>query len=151
MLSTGMGIADFPDSLPLPECAAVLNAGVCGSLNPEYQVGDVVRPSRVEDGESGICIDVPSGSGGKLVTVFRPLLSQQEKHSIPGDIVDMECYPQALWAKENSIPFYCVKVVSDTMNTDPFLSAHLDSLNAVLPVLTESVEKAVKKLAENLG
>lgn len=151
MLSTGMGIADFPDSLPLPECAAVLNAGVCGSLNPEYQVGDVVRPSRVEDGESGICIEVPSGSGGKLVTVFRPLLSRQGKRAIPGDIVDMECYPQVLWAREHSIPFHCLKVVSDTMNTDPFLSAHLASLKTVLPILTESVEKVVKNLVGNSG
>ncbi len=151
MLSTGMGISDFPGSLLLPDCTAVLNAGVCGSLNPEYQVGDVVRPSGVEDGESGLCIDVPSGSGGKLVTVVRPLLSRQAKHSIPGDVVDMECYPQASWANENSIPFYCVKVVSDTIDTMPFVSAHLASLNTVLPVLTESVEKVVKNLVGNSG
>jgi len=151
ILSTGMGISDFPGSLLLPDCTAVMNAGICGALKTGYRIGDIVRPSRVRDGGTGMCIDIPSGSDGDLTTVCKPILSQKAKLSIPGDVVDMECYPQASWARENSIPFYCVKVVSDTIDTMPFVSAHLASLKTVLPVLTESVEKVVKNLVGNSG
>lgn len=146
-----MGISDFPGTTLLPDCRAVLNAGVCGALRAGYRIGDVVLPSGVWDGETGTRIDLPYGSGGRLVTVGKPILSQKEKQSISGDVVDMECFPQASWAKEKSIPFYCIKVVSDTFDTDAGVSAHLASLGAVLPILTEAVEKSVKNLLENGG
>ncbi len=149
VLSTGMGISDFPGTILLPDCRAMLNTGVCGALRAGYRIRDIVSPSRVQDGEAGTWIDLPHGSGGELMTLGRPILSQEEKQSISGDIVDMECFPQALWAREQSIPFYCVKVVSDTFDTDVGVSAHLASLGEVLPVLTEAVEKFVKNLVEN--
>ncbi|NOY23332.1 MAG: hypothetical protein GXO70_07465 [Acidobacteria bacterium] len=149
ILATGMGIADFPGSLSLPDCRALLNVGVCGALQAGYRIGDAVLPSRVLDGETGTRIDLPFGSEGILVTVGSPVLSKKEKQSISGDIVDMECFPQALWAKEQSIHFYCLKVVSDTFDTVSGVSAHLASLGAALQGLTESVENFVKNLVEN--
>ncbi len=149
VLITGMGISDFPGSLLLPDCRALLNAGVCGALGSGYGIGDVVWPSGVLDGETNTRIDLLSGSEGILATVRSPVLSQKEKQFTSGDIVDMECFPQALWAKEQSIPFYCLKVVSDTLDTVSGVPAHLASLGAALRVLTESVENFVKSLMEN--
>ena len=149
MLVTGMGLEAFPGHLSVPECRILLNTGICGALRAGYKTGDTLRPRQVLDVKSDAGFPIFSGESGVLVTVQTPVLTVEEKLAIPGDIVDMECFPQAVWGGKNGISFYCMKVVSDTVDTLPSVSAHKASLSVALSVLTESVENFVKNLVEN--
>jgi len=148
ILVTGMGITKFPGFLSLPGFGEMLNTGVCGAVRPGFHTGEVVMPALVRAFRGDDEITLPSGNSGRLVTVKEPVLSPAEKLAIPGEFVDMECFPQAFWAGNEKIPFHCLKVISDTVGTETGISAHVSSLGAVLPVLTESVEKLVKNLVE---
>ncbi len=149
ILVTGMGIREFPGHLSVPYCEWMVNAGICGALGPEYQIGDIVEPAVIRLRDEADEVILPGGQGGSLVTVHTPVFSPGEKESIPGDFVDMECFYQAEWAKKNDIPFYCLKIISDVPGTESTFSAHLSSLGKVLPVLTKSVEHFVKNLVGN--
>ncbi len=148
IVTTGMGGFDFPGKFSVQNIQTLLNVGVCGAVRGGWQIGDIVFPSRIRSADACLEVELSSGSGAVLTTVRRPLLYRQDKLAVSGDIVDMECFPQALWAKRNQIPFFCIKVISDTIETEPGPVAHLKELGGVLPLLTESVENFVKNLVE---
>jgi adenosylhomocysteine nucleosidase len=103
----------------------LLSAGFAGGIDPALARNDLVLPAEVIDLEGSLIeIDgeVPSvpgvaRAGGRLLTVDRVIASSAEKaelrQSHRADLVDMETSALALVARERSLRFLAVRVVSD--------------------------------------
>ncbi len=102
-----------------------ISVGFAGALEPDYKVGDVFIAQRViADGVeySGGLPRCPGGSclRGTLLTMDRVVQSTEEKRrlaALGAQVVDMEAAAVASVAAERSLPFYCVRAVSDTTET----------------------------------
>ena len=91
-------------------------------------------------------IRVVNGVRGLLETVDEPVLDSESKQVLEGDFVDMEAYHVASRCLALNLPFYCAKVVGDTLETPPLTAAVMKECRRVMPQLTISVENAVKNL-----
>ena len=102
--------------------AALVSTGFAGALAPDYKVGDLFVAQRVIGGGvgySGRLPACPNGScrRGTLLTVDRVVQSAEEKRRLAASsgaqAVDMEAAAVAEVAAERSLPFYCVRALSD--------------------------------------
>lgn len=109
--------------------SAVVSVGYVGALDPALEVGQIFLARRVKRmGEKvdyqGELPAFPNAEGvaqGTLLTIDRVAQTSQEKRMLRqsgADAVDMEAYAVAAEAAKRSIPFYCVRVVSDHADTD---------------------------------
>ena len=97
---------------------AVLSTGLCGALTDELEVGDIVVGAAV----NGSPVDVPCAMAGRyllgeIASVDRVAQTVEEKRVLrqTGAIaVEMEAAGVLERAKRWGVPFYCVRVVSDT-------------------------------------
>lgn len=104
---------------------ALVSVGFVGALDLDYKVGDVFVAQRVLGGDTEYSGFLPRSSGGfhrrgTLLTVDRIVGSVEEKRRLAfsgAQAVDMEAAAIAELAAERSLPFYCVRVVSDAANT----------------------------------
>jgi adenosylhomocysteine nucleosidase len=146
MLETGLGAAAMETalrwSLNAPRFGEVpyrprfvLSAGFSGALQAEQHVGDVILATEIID-ESANCWpvtwpgDIPDGempSRGRLLTVSQLVGDPQDKQRLGQQYqalaVDMETAIVARMCLEYGVPFACVRVISDELNTP--LSPHL--------------------------
>lgn len=102
----------------------ILNIGMAGRLNPAIMIGSIHFINRIycsEESES-ISLIVPSiitpQSSASLLTVNQPvsdpLIRDKFFKEFQVDIVDMEAYGLAQTAASADIPFYSIKIVSDS-------------------------------------
>ena len=98
----------------------LISTGFCGALVPELQVADVVVATEVAGGESRYAA-APIESArpnhqGLIRTHSRVAGTAEERrtlHATGAIAVEMEASGVAGCARKHSLPFYCVKVVTD--------------------------------------
>lgn len=96
---------------------AVLSTGLCGAIDPRLSVGDIVVASRVNGLEAALPVCRRPHRVGELISVDRVASSAEEKRRLAASgavAVEMEAAAVLAFARERRIPFYCVRVVSDT-------------------------------------
>jgi adenosylhomocysteine nucleosidase len=110
--------------------AAMISTGFCGGLDPALRRGDIVAAATVVDTESGEEFEANFPKGAVLpITRFasgdRVLRTAREKSDLRratgAGCVDMESAAIALEARRAGVPFYCVRVVTDTAD-DSFVN-----------------------------
>ncbi|MDA1233456.1 MAG: hypothetical protein O3A53_01500 [Acidobacteria bacterium] len=107
---------------------ALVSVGYVGALDPTLDVGQIFvarqiaregsPPKHVETPEFPRDIGVAQGT---LLTIDRVAQTCEDKRTLRrsgADAVDMEAYAVAEEAERRSVPFYCVRVVSDRADTD---------------------------------
>jgi adenosylhomocysteine nucleosidase len=103
---------------------ALVSTGFCGALKPEFAIGDIVVADCVLDAASGqrFCAAQPSARPGAkiglIVSMDRVAVTSAEKKELRSSTgacaVEMEAGEVARWAEQLSVPFYCIRAVSDT-------------------------------------
>jgi nucleoside phosphorylase len=148
MLETGLGAAAMETALRwclnTPRYGAVpyrprfvLSAGFSGALQPEQRVGDLILATEIIDQAGNRwptrCPDYPTEevhSRGRLLTVTElvgdPRAKQRLGERYKAMAVDMETAVVARLCQEHGVPFACLRVISDDLNTP--LSPHLVEL-----------------------
>jgi adenosylhomocysteine nucleosidase len=110
--------------------AAMISTGFCGGLDPAFQRGDIVAALSVLDTESGeeFEANVPSGAAfcfARFASGDRVVQTASEKSALRratgAGCVDMESAAIAFEARRAGVPFYCVRVVTDTAH-DTFVN-----------------------------
>jgi adenosylhomocysteine nucleosidase len=102
------------------ELTGLVSTGFCGALDPELRVGDIFIATCVLP--SAPCVQsLASARGsvktGKLLSIDRVASTAAEKAELRqtgADAVEMEAACVAQKAIEYNLPFYCVRVVTDT-------------------------------------
>lgn len=150
----------------------VVLCGIAGSICPSLNVGDVVIPNKAFYAESishqafaenwaapnpDICIDtsyiicekqVVTGVTVATSDVFpAPIKSLAACQAINAKIIDMETYPAAFVAKKFGVPFFCVRSVSNSIDSAeiPENALSLSAANAAL-VTKQIVPQIVMQL-----
>ena len=109
--------------------SAVVSVGYVGALDPALEVGQIFLARQVACEDSALKYPVeppafPNAEGvaqGTLLTIDRVAQTRREKRTLRqsgADAVDMEAYAVAEEAERRSVPFYCVRVVSDRADAD---------------------------------
>jgi adenosylhomocysteine nucleosidase len=107
------------DGLPITK---IVSTGFCGALAPSLSIGAIVIANRVEEKGSGQVYSTssmvsPGGVIGAIVTCDRVAVTVEEKKSLASGgaiAVEMEAAAVAAEATRRRVPFYCIRVVSDT-------------------------------------
>ena len=136
----------------------VINAGVCGSVNPEFKLFDVVIPQKVffEGENDNINIQTEQLNKAKLEkagiklkgnlrTLLKPAFSREEKEKLfkqKIDLIDMECY-HLLKLYPKIIP---IKVITDTFHTENSKKSHLQHISEGLEKLKKATALLLKSL-----
>lgn len=93
----------------------IISIGFAGGLVPGCRVGEIVVPAEVLDAASGESFSVAAGEG--LLVTTSDVVGEAEKRKLAArhraKVVDMEASAVARVARENGIPFFAVKVISD--------------------------------------
>jgi adenosylhomocysteine nucleosidase len=152
MLETGVGAARTERALKwlsnVPKLGVVpyrpklvIAAGFAGALHSNHQVGDIILASEVVDADgrnwpTTWAERLPEGEWrpplhrGRLLTAGRIIATPEEKRMLADKhgavAVDMESATVARWCAERSVPFACVRAISDDVETP--LSPRLASL-----------------------
>lgn len=115
------------------DLSSLIAAGFSGGLNPELRPGDIclAETIRTEDEQPELTSDPdlldfalnslePFASCCNLLTVGRPIDSKAEKKEksrrYNADIVDMESYWIARFARDNEIPFLGIRTIVDPIS-----------------------------------
>jgi|HubBroStandDraft_1064217.scaffolds.fasta_scaffold260796_2 adenosylhomocysteine nucleosidase len=107
--------------------AGVVSFGLCGALDPDLKVGDLVIGEAVADGDdcydadapwvARIAVLLPAAKVGRFAQAERPVASAAEKAELrrrTGALaVDLESFPVAKLAGWFGVPFAVVRAVSD--------------------------------------
>jgi len=99
---------------------AVVSTGYCGGLDPGLALGDIFAAAEVRKwpaADSYSAMPVRAPHSGLLLSVDRVAVTPAEKaalYSSGGAAVEMEAGAVAAVAGSMGLPFYCVRVVSDT-------------------------------------
>ena len=110
--------------LAAPRPAAVCNIGFCGALDDSLAIGDIFAATAVRNGTRTYATRPPRGPGAKsglLVSTTRVVQSAREKKKLwesGASVVEMEAAAVARASEEISVPFYCIRAVSDLANED---------------------------------
>jgi len=149
---------------------ALISIGFCGGLQTSLGACDIFLATEV----NGVAALAPSSSRtfktGKLLSIDRVVSTAVEKATLAknADAVEMEAAAVAARAKQYSIPFYAVRVVTDTCDEDfpvdfnqmrsgdgrfsraKIVAAALRRPGAVIPQLMK-LNKRTKRAAQALG
>jgi adenosylhomocysteine nucleosidase len=99
---------------------AVVSTGYCGGLDPKLLVGDIFAATEVRihsKASSFAAMPVQAPHSGPLLSVDRVAVTRREKAALNSSgaaAVEMEAGAVAAVAGSMGLPFYCVRVVSDT-------------------------------------
>ena len=104
---------------------AIVSTGFCGGTNPSLRVGDIAVGSEVRTETRNFAVSVPDGPQpamtGPIVSQDGVACTAQDKQRLgaAGAIaVEMEAASVAAFAEQTATPFYCIRVVSDTVEED---------------------------------
>ena len=107
------GVACTPADL---EADVVVNAGVCGALDPSLAPGDIIVASSVNGTKVAQPRSTPAAISGPLLSVDRIVATAEQKRRLHADTgaiaVDMEA--GGILSQVPAERFFCVKVVLDT-------------------------------------
>ncbi len=104
----------------------MVSTGFCGALDPQLKVSDIFVATEVRVGQATLpAAEVPAGRvrnclphrSGKLLSVDRVATTAAEKNDLRktgADAIEMEAAGVAQKAAEYKLPFYCLRVVTDT-------------------------------------
>ncbi len=98
---------------------SVVSTGFCGGLDPTLAPGDIFVARELIGLGPVVAPEHPKGraSTGALISINRVAVTVAEKTELRkagGDAVEMEAAGVAEAAQRLSLPFYCVRVVTDT-------------------------------------
>ena len=128
---TGMGpkaTKDFLEKLDFtPSC--IVNIGLAGALRPDLVEGTIYPIGRVSYNNNTLVLE---NEGLALATCDKPQYNSILGHSY--DLVDMEGYVVAAYAKKNNIPCALYKLVSDfcTETTSQQIAANLPKFSEII-------------------
>jgi nucleoside phosphorylase len=156
--------------------AAILSTGYCGGLVLALRASDIFVASEVIDLASGRRFPAASPHSnrehatGPLVSIDRVASTVREKRALAKDgamAVEMEAGAVAVEAERTSIPFYCVRAISDTASENLPLDfnryrdtyGRFDRKRIALSALFRpaaargllKLDSACRKASENLG
>ncbi len=144
----------------------VLSAGFAGALAPDLKAGDLVLATDVGDADGNVYPapwppELPAGEWrpplrrGRVLTVPRVVSSPDDKRALGGRhqalAADMESATAARLCKRHGVPFGCLRVVLDDLNTP--LSERLTSLvrgGRVSPLRTAAALATSPRLAAEM-
>lgn len=118
----GLRLAAEAARVALDNCrpAAVLSTGLCGALDPAIPTGSLFVATEVRAAARtfpAACPALPCAAiSGPLLSQDRVAVTAAEKAALFSDgarAVDMEAAAVAAAAGQASLPFYCVRIVSD--------------------------------------
>ena len=110
--------------LAAPRPAAICNIGFCGALDGSLAIGDIFTATTIRNGTRTYAARPPRGPearSGLLVSTTRVVQSASEKKKLwesGASVVEMEAAAVARASEEISVPFYCIRAVSDLANED---------------------------------
>ena len=114
------------------EMTGLISVGFCGGLKPELQGGDIFVATEVVG--FGPALPVTSRKSfrqGRLLSIDRVISTAAEKNELGkagADAVEMEAAAVATRARDWNVPFYAVRVVTDTsVETFPLEFNHMRS------------------------
>ncbi len=102
---------------------AIVSIGICGGLNPDLKPGQVMCPKTVmavDVRDAFECHTIEAAYGfvsGIAISTDRVAWTSEEKKKLReqgGDVVEMEAAGVASKAIQAGLPFYCIKVISDS-------------------------------------
>lgn len=97
---------------------AAVSIGYAGALDPALPAAFVFAPSEVVDAASGERFPVTNPGSGVLLSQDAIASSASDKAALrdrfQAAAVEMESAAVARWAASERVPFYCVRVISDT-------------------------------------
>jgi adenosylhomocysteine nucleosidase len=97
------------------EVSAIVSTGFCGALDPSLSVGDIVVSGAAPSAQINF-------RSGRIHSVDRVIIKSQEKLALRNETgalaVEMEAAAVEEKAREWGVPFYCIRVVSDTASDD---------------------------------
>lgn len=96
---------------------AIVSTGLCGGLEPELCVGDIVVATEVNGSTTQRPFTSLPHRTGKVLSLDRVAVTSVEKarlHETGASVVEMEAQALAERAKLWQVPFYCVRSVSDS-------------------------------------
>ncbi len=105
--------------------SCVVSVGFCGGLDPRLAPGDIFVASDVRwmDGRSAVRPQMPDTRKffvrGILISAGLVVATTDEKFRLRragGDAVEMEAAGVAEFAASRSLPFFCIRAVTDTAN-----------------------------------
>jgi len=106
------------------EVDGLISTGFCGALDPALRVGDIVLGAAAVSRSAG-----PAPACGKVISLDRVASTAVEKSELRAKTgalaVDMEAAAVGRKAAEWGVPFYCIRVVSDTALEDMPLDFNL--------------------------
>ncbi len=161
---TGMGetqikkkMAELITSLPLPPL--IVNLGFSGSLEQTGTLQDLGNVHSIrsavryidDENTEHIDLDLPETLDFPpkvCITVSDPIMGQEQKEDLfyEADLVDMELFPLAKIARENSCSIYSLKVISDLADGKTSLA----EIRKAAPLLSERLWAAFKILISSL-
>ena len=102
------------------EMDALVSIGFCGGLNPSLRAGDIFVASEVNGIGPALAPSSPRPfKTGKLLSMDRVVCTASEKADLAktgADAVEMEAAAVADRATRHQVPFYAVRVVTDTFS-----------------------------------
>ena len=101
------------------ELKGLVSTGFCGALNPALEPCDIFVATELLG--VACALSAPRSNhrfkNGKMISIDRVVSTAAEKaelHKTGADAVDMEAAAVAAQAAEWGLPFYCIRVVTDT-------------------------------------
>ncbi len=102
----------------------LVSTGFCGALNSTLEPCDIFVATEILNPSRPLCLphwQAAQPKMGKLLSVDRVVLTAAEKAELRrtgADAVEMEAAGVAAKAAEWNVPFYCIRVVTDTAAED---------------------------------
>lgn len=141
---------------------AVLNTGYCGALDPELRAGEVVAADLIIDGDTGerFGASVPDGASelrrGAIVTGDRVIstasMKAELRRTTGARFADMEASAVAKASQARSLPFHCIRVVSDTaeegFDTDLNAARDAEGRFELMSILAQAARKPWTRIPE---
>ncbi|MDQ2948915.1 MAG: hypothetical protein M3Y27_23730, partial [Acidobacteriota bacterium] len=105
---------------------ALVSYGFCGALDPALHINDIVIGFEVQCGAGILACLLPKQqttmpAPHRLLSTNRVITTAQEKsalHKSGAAAVEMEAAGVAAYAQAQNIPFYCIRIVTDSANED---------------------------------
>jgi adenosylhomocysteine nucleosidase len=100
---------------------AVVSTGLCGALDPALSAGEIFVASEVNGWAARQPVTAMKFRTGRLLSMDRVAGSAEEKaqlYAAGACVVEMEATAVESRAREWRLPFFCVRVVSDTAGED---------------------------------
>jgi adenosylhomocysteine nucleosidase len=99
------------------ELEAVISIGYCGALDPALRPNDIVVGAAVNGTYACLPVTSRAHASGAVFSSDRVVVSAEQKQRLQATgaiAVEMEAAALAARAQEWGVPFYCVRVVTDT-------------------------------------